>query len=162
MSGLYDELYRQLNALTETERSPLPNTANMSALLFNALENINWLGFYWLVADELVLGAFQGKPACIRIKITRGVCGTAVRERKPILVPDVREFPGHIACDAASLSELVIPLMRGGKVIGVLDIDSNITERFTDEDRIGMERLCSLLLERCDWERGMLPGFTVA
>lgn len=157
---MYDGLYRTLDALMGGERSPLPNSANMSALIYGALDRLNWVGFYWLVGDELVLGSFQGKPACIRINVSRGVCGAAVRARASVLVPDVRRFPGHIACDAASLSELVVPLVRNGRVLGVLDMDSDVTDRFTDEDRAGMERLCALFCERCDWSGGLLGGFT--
>lgn len=149
----YRLLVKQLDALTQDEREPLPNTANMSALLYHTLEDINWAGFYWLKGDELVLGAFQGKPACIRINIARGVCGAAVRTRECQLVPDVHQFAGHIACDSASLSEVVIPLELGDRVLGVLDIDSPSLARFTEDDVEGLRALCSLLTERCDWSR---------
>ena len=152
-AGLYDELYRQLDALTKDERQPLPNSANMSALLFGALRDVNWAGFYWFDGTELVLGAFQGKPACIRIALGRGVCGTAAQTLESQLVPDVHAFPGHIACDAASRSELVIPLVRAGRLLGVLDVDSPVPNRFDHTDLEGMSRLCELLLARCQWTR---------
>lgn len=150
---VYRALYRQLDALTEGERSPLANSANMSALLFGAMERVNWAGFYWLQGDELVLGAFQGKPACVRIQTSRGVCGKAAREREPQLVPDVTLFPGHIACDAASRSELVIPLVADGRLLGVLDVDSASLGRFDERDLNGLLPLCALLIARCDWSR---------
>ena len=148
----YAKLYKQLDALTADERQPLPNTANMSALLYNALYDVSWAGFYWYDGKKLVLGAFQGKPACIRIALERGVCGKAARTLEPQLVPDVDKFPGHIACDAASRSEIVIPLAVDGRLLGVLDLDSPILDRFDERDLAGLSRMCELLLSRCDWQ----------
>ena len=148
---LYRELYAQLDALTEGERHPLPNTANMSALLFGAIPGVSWAGFYWLQGEELMLGAFQGKPACIRIHVGRGVCGTAVSQRRAQLVPDVHAFPGHIACDEASRSEIVIPLIKDGRTLGVLDLDSTELANFDECDRTWLSKLCELLISRCDW-----------
>ena len=135
----YGALTTQLVALTEGVPHPVANLANAAALLWQSLENINWAGFYLLVEDVLVLGPFQGKPACIEIPRGRGVCGTAAARDCTLVVPDVHAFPGHIACDAASASEIVIPLHRGGRVIGVLDIDSPRRGRFKEEDRVGLE-----------------------
>lgn len=149
----YGALLKQLDALTADEREPLPNTANMSALLYHALDDVNWAGFYWIRGEQLVLGAFQGKPACIRIGLDRGVCGAAARTRQSQLVPDVHLFPGHIACDAASRSEVVVPLIHDGRVLGVLDIDSTRVARFDERDLAGLQKLCELLLSRCDWQK---------
>ena len=141
----YELLCRQLRALTEGVPHPVANCANASALLFDALEDVNWAGFYFLQGDVLVLGPFQGKPACIEIPLGKGVCGTAAAADATQLVYDVHDFPGHIACDSASNSEIVIPLHRGGKVFGVLDIDSPAVGRFTPEDRDGLERFARVL-----------------
>jgi len=148
----YRELGLQLAALMEGERNGIANAANMSALLFQWMPDINWAGFYFLEKSggELVVGPFQGKPACVRIAIGKGVCGTAVAERRTILVPDVHEFPGHIACDAASRSELVVPLARGGEIIGVLDIDSPLPNRFDADDQAGVENLVAIYLSATD------------
>ena len=135
----YPELTAQLAALTEGVPHPVANLANAAALLWQELEDINWAGFYLLEGDMLVLGPFQGKPACIEIPLGRGVCGTAAARDCTLVVPDVHAFPGHIACDAASAAEIVIPLRREGRVIGVLDIDSPLRGRFTEEDRVGLE-----------------------
>ena len=126
------------------------NAANLSALLFHSLPDLNWAGFYFLKEEGLVLGPFQGKPACVRIAIGKGVCGTAARDKKAIVVPDVSAFPGHIACDADSRSELVVPLIRFGKVIGVMDLDSPNVARFDDEDRRGLEALADVFLNATD------------
>jgi L-methionine (R)-S-oxide reductase len=123
------------------------NAANTAALIFDALPDLNWAGFYFLRADELVVGPFQGKPACVRIALGKGVCGTAAVERKTIIVPDVESFPGHIACDAASRSEIVVPLIADGKLLGVLDIDSPRLARFDQGDARGLERLAALFLD---------------
>jgi L-methionine (R)-S-oxide reductase len=147
---LFRELAVHLSALIEGERDPIANAANASALLFRSVPDLNWAGFYVMRAGELVLGPFQGKPACVRIPVGRGVCGTAVAERSSIVVPDVQAFPGHIACDSASRSELVVPLVRDGGVTGVLDLDSPRPGRFDEEDRIGCERLMDLLLRGSD------------
>ena len=149
------ELYRlmdaQLGALMEGERDALPNMANASALIYHALENVNWAGFYLYRQGMLVLGPFQGKPACIRIPLGRGVCGTAAQSRRTQLVANVHDFPGHIACDADSQSEIVIPLIQGGRLLGVLDLDSPIPSRCTENDRAGLEELAKRLVNGCDW-----------
>ncbi len=141
--------YEALTAQTEALISGVPyriaNLANVSALIFDTLEDLNWAGFYLLEGETLVLGPFQGKPACIEIPVSRGVCGAAVREDRSQLVPDVHAFAGHIACDSASRSELVVPLHQNGAVIGVLDLDSPSLARFTEADREGMERLARVL-----------------
>lgn len=142
----YASLAEELSGLLAGEPDIIANAANTSALLFDALPNINWAGFYFLRPDatELVVGPFQGKPACVRIPLGKGVCGTAAATRKTIVVRDVHEFPGHIACDAASRSEIVIPLLQGERLLGVLDIDSPSVARFDDADRRGLERLAAL------------------
>lgn len=142
----YLTLSKQLDALLTGETNQIANLSNASALLNQFLTNINWVGFYLLQDNELVLGPFQGLPACVRIPIGRGVCGRAVATRETVVVKDVHDFPGHIACDAASQSEIVIPLMKQGEIIGVLDIDSPIVNRFTEEDRSGLEEFARTLL----------------
>jgi GAF domain-containing protein len=139
----YALLGAQLDALTEGEPDALANTSNFVALLWNALEDINWLGVYVLRGDELVLGPFQGKPACVRIPVGNGVCGTAAATGETQRVADVHAFPGHIACDAASESELVVPLVVDGRLVGVLDIDSPRLDRFGEADQAGIESLCA-------------------
>jgi GAF domain-containing protein len=146
----YDALAADLSALLHGERDLIANAANMAALLWHALPDLNWAGFYLLRGDELVLGPFQGKPACVRIAIGRGVCGTAAARRAAIVVPDVEAFPGHIACDGASRSELVVPLVAGDRLIGVLDLDSPRLARFDDSDRAGCERLARIFVEATD------------
>ncbi len=141
----YELLSRQLEALCQDCPYETANLANASALLWQELPGINWVGFYEMRDGALVLGPFQGKPACIRIPVGRGVCGTAVQEDRVQLVPDVHAFPGHIACDCASNAEIVLPLHRDGKIWGVLDIDSPDTGRFTEEDRDGLSRIASVL-----------------
>ncbi|ANO50887.1 GAF domain-containing protein [Woeseia oceani] len=138
----YPLLSRQLDALTADEPDALANTANFVALLWQALPAINWLGTYVVRGTDLVLGPFQGKPACARIPVGKGVCGTAVSERRSLRIENVDEFPGHIACDSASRSELVVPLVINDTVVGVLDIDSPHLSRFSSEDQAGIERLC--------------------
>ncbi|MBG9453627.1 GAF domain-containing protein [Lysinibacillus sphaericus] len=142
----YTTLAKQLNALLTGESDRIANLSNASALLNQFLPNINWVGFYVLQGEQLVLGPFQGLPACVRIPIGRGVCGTAVSKAETMVVKDVHEFPGHIACDAASQSEIVIPLKKEGEVIGVLDIDSPIVNRFSKEDQEGLEPFVETLL----------------
>ena len=142
----YNTLAKQLDALLTGESDRIANLSNASALLNQFLPNINWVGFYVLQGDELVLGPFQGLPACVRIPIGRGVCGTAIGKEETIVVKDVHDFPGHIACDAASQSEIVIPLIKEGQVIGVLDIDSPIVNRFSKEDQEGLELFVKTLL----------------
>ena len=148
---MYETLAAQIAALTEGERSAVANLANASALLADALERINWVGFYLMREGELLLGPFQGKPACIRIPVGKGVCGTAAYARRTQLVPDVHAFPGHIACDSASASEIVVPLFDRGAVVGVLDIDSPEKARFDEEDRAGLEAFALVLEAACDW-----------
>lgn len=143
----YETLGKQLDALLTGETNRYANLSNASALLNQFFDRINWIGFYLMENDELVLGPFQGLPACVRITIGKGVCGSAVERQQSIIVPDVEAFPGHIVCDAASRSEIVIPLIRHGEVLGVLDIDSPITDRFTETDRIGLEHIVSILLK---------------
>lgn len=143
----YKSLCAGLRALIEGVPHKVANLANASALLWTALDDINWAGFYLMENGKLVLGPFQGKTACIEIGVGRGVCGTAVAQRSTLVVPDVHKFPGHIACDGASNSEIVIPLMGGGEVVGVLDIDSPIFDRFSEADRRGLEEFASILSE---------------
>jgi L-methionine (R)-S-oxide reductase len=142
----YARLAQELGALLAGERDFIANAANTAALLFEALPEVNWAGFYFLKQGELVVGPFQGKPACVRIALGQGVCGTAAAERRTLVVPDVHEFPGHIACDAASRSEIVVPLMQGGTLLGVLDIDSPRAQRFDGEDAHGVEALAAVFL----------------
>ena len=146
--ALYRELLGALDALTAGEPDGIANMANAAALIAQYLPDLNWSGFYRLVAGELVLGPFQGKAACIRIPLGKGVCGTAAAERRTQLVADVHAFPGHIACDAASRSELVVPIVRDGALIGVLDLDSPSPARFDEEDARGCEALMELLAAR--------------
>lgn len=141
----YKALCAQLRALTQNVPHPIANLANAAALLWEHLENINWAGFYLLEGDILVLGPFQGKTACIEIPVGKGVCGTAVAENATQLVADVHAFPGHIACDSASNSEVVIPLRKDGRIIGVLDIDSPHYARFTETDRQNLEMFAEIL-----------------
>lgn len=141
----YTELSEQLNALIRGVPYLTANLANASALLYNTLKDINWAGFYLMENGKLVLGPFQGRPACIEIPVGRGVCGTAVAEDKTQLVKNVHEFPGHIACDSASNSEIVVPIRKNGEVIGVLDIDSPLFGRFTEEDKVGLEELVRVI-----------------
>ena len=141
---LYADLNKQLASLLDGERDFIANAANFSALLFNLMPDLNWAGFYLVRGNDLILGPFQGKPACVRIPVLptpRGVCGNAAFHRKTYLVPNVHEFPGHIACDAASNSEIVVPIVSNGAVIGVLDIDSPSLNRFDAEDQAGIEAL---------------------
>ena len=144
----YKELKAQLDALTEGVAHPIANLANASALLWQALPELNWAGFYLLEGDRLVLGPFQGKTACIEIPLGRGVCGVAAAEDRTLVVEDVHCFRGHIACDSASNSEIVVPLRRNGRVVGVLDLDSPVKNRFTETDRAGLEAFAALLETR--------------
>ncbi|MBX7216652.1 MAG: GAF domain-containing protein [Candidatus Kapabacteria bacterium] len=143
---LYALLAQQLRALLEGERNLVANAANAAALLFHTLPDLNWAGFYFLDDGELVLGPFQGKPACVRIPLGRGVCGTAAAERRSQVVADVYQFPGHIACDADSRSELVVPVINRGELLGVLDLDSPHTGRFDDDDRAGLEQIVGVFV----------------
>ena len=146
----YELLHRQLEALIHGVPHRIANLSNAAALLYNTLPGLNWAGFYLMENGVLILGPFQGKPACIEIPVGRGVCGTAVAEDRTQLVYDVHQFPGHIACDGASNSEIVIPLHDGGRIVGVLDIDSPHIGRFTEEDRAGLEAFAAIL-ERELW-----------
>ena len=143
--AFYALLEEQLSALTKGVPHRTANLANASALLYDALEDVNWAGFYLMEDGRLVLGPFQGRPACIEIPLGRGVCGTAAAENRVLRVADVHRFPGHIACDSASNSELVVPLHKDGAVAGVLDLDSPSADRFAPEDEAGLSRLCRLL-----------------
>ncbi len=145
-AALYAELAVQARALLQGEPDRIANAANLSALAYQALPDLNWAGFYFFDGNELVLGPFQGKPACVRIPLNRGVCGAAASQRQTQLVPDVHAFPGHIACDAASRAEIVVPLVHRGELIGVWDVDSPVPDRFDEDDRRGMEALCAVFL----------------
>lgn len=145
---VYAGLAEQARGLLAGERDRIANAANFAALVFHGLPDLNWAGFYFSNGDELVVGPFQGLPACVRIPFGKGVCGTAAVTRSTQVVPDVDAFPGHIACDAASRSEIVVPLVDGdGALIGVFDVDSPTPGRFDDEDRRGMEALCAAFME---------------
>jgi len=144
---LYRDLAGQLAALLAGEADRTANAANMAALIYHGLPDLNWIGFYFRQGTELVLGPFQGKPACVRIPVGRGVCGTAAARGATVLVADVNDFPGHIACDAASRSELVVPLIEAGAVLGVLDLDSPLRARFDERDQEGCERLVALFVD---------------
>ena len=144
---LYEEVVWQLKGLFEDCPHRLANLANASAVLNQAMEEINWVGFYLMEQDRLVLGPFQGKPACVEIRIGKGVCGTAVEKDEVMLVKDVHEFPGHIACDEASRSEIVLPIHSNGEIIGVLDIDSPKIARFNEEDKEGLEAVVKVIEE---------------
>lgn len=141
----YEALCARLQALTDGVPYEIANFANAAALLWQFLPEINWAGFYLMTDGALVLGPFQGKPACIRIPVGKGVCGRAAQERRTLLVPDVHAFPGHIACDSASRSEIVVPLFKNGGVCGVLDIDSPVEGRFDETDRAGLEKFAGIL-----------------
>lgn len=153
-AGLHSELIQQARALIEGERDFTANAANLAALIFHTLPDLNWAGFYWMKAGELVLGPFQGKPACGRIALGKGVCGTAARERRTVIVPDVHEFPGHIACDSASRSEIVVPVINPGHsesgIIGVLDLDSPVLRRFDESDARALEQVVEVFLASTD------------
>jgi L-methionine (R)-S-oxide reductase len=149
----YESLNAQLGALFAEETDGLANAANMCAVLYHGLPDLNWVGFYFIQGGELVLGPFQGKVACVRIPLGRGVCGIAAQRRETVIVPDVHAFPGHIACDVASRSEIVLPLLQNGRVLGVLDLDSPEVARFDAEDRDGLNQSCALLLRNSDLTR---------
>ncbi len=150
-SEFYHELAEQVASMLQGEPDEIANAANLSALLFEQMPDLNWAGFYFLRSpDELVVGPFQGKVACVRIRVGKGVCGTAVQTKQSILVEDVEAFPGHIACDSASRSELVVPLIRDGKVLGVLDLDSPKVARFDADDQAGIEAIARIYVEACE------------
>lgn len=146
----YRELAAQLGGLLSDERNGLANAANTAALLFSGLADVNWAGFYFLRGGELVLGPFQGKVACVRLQLGRGVCGTSAQKRTTLVVPDVEKFPGHVACDHASRSEIVVPLSKAGKLIGVLDVDSPSLARFDATDAAGLEKMAEIFLQHSD------------
>lgn len=150
-AGSKDEQYaillEQARAVFAGEPDPIANAANLAALLYHGLPQLNWAGFYFHDGRELVLGPFQGRVACVRIAIGRGVCGTAAQQRETVVVPDVELFPGHIACDAASRSEIVVPLLLGERLLGVLDLDSPVANRFDEQDRAGLEPLARAWVE---------------
>ena len=146
-SDLYKQVVNEVRAVMDTERDKIANAANVSAVLWMRLPELNWAGFYFACETGLVVGPFQGKPACTRIEIGKGVCGTSAADRETLIVPNVHEFPGHIACDAASNSEIVIPLIKDDRVVGVLDIDSPVLDRFDAEDQAGLELVAKAFLE---------------
>jgi GAF domain-containing protein len=148
---MYESMLQMARGLIEGERHPLANAANLSALLFQEMEGLNWAGFYFLHNGALLLGPFQGKPACLRIAVGRGVCGMAVRQDQTMLVPDVHAFPGHIACDEASRSELVCPIRLEGRVIGVIDLDSARPGRFSEVEQRAVEMMAELYAAGCDF-----------
>jgi L-methionine (R)-S-oxide reductase len=152
-TGIFAELQQQLAGLIGGERDGLANCANAAALIYHGLPDLNWAGFYYLRHAELVLGPFQGNVGCVRIALGKGVCGTAAARRETLVVPDVHEFPGHIACDAASRSEIVVPLIKSGALLGVLDLDSPRPDRFDEQDARGLRALMAQLLEGSDLER---------
>src|SRR6266850_3361193 len=144
---LYQNLVQQLRSLLAGERDFIANAANFASLLYHSLPELNWAGFYLLKDKELVLGPFQGKPACVRIAVGKGVCGVAAAQRETVIVPNVHEFPGHIACDSASNSEIVVPLQKDGRLLGVLDVDSPQFGRFDEEDAEGLNVLVAAFVE---------------
>ncbi len=148
---ILEELARQTRGLLHGERDLIANAANVAALIWQIVPDLNWAGFYFLKDGGLVLGPFQGKPACVRIAVGKGVCGTAVSQNRTMLVHDVHEFPGHIACDAASKSELVVPFSSGGVVRGVLDLDSPVKSRFDEADQRGLEAIVALFVAGSDF-----------
>jgi GAF domain-containing protein len=156
-AGRYASIARRLSSLLEGERDFLANTANAAALVFEYTSDVNWAGFYFRRGDELVLGPFQGRVACVRIPVGKGVCGTAAATGRSLVVDNVHKFDGHIACDAASNAELVVPLVVRGEVVGVLDLDSPTLARFDEEDREGMEKLVSIYLDSTD-----LPDWAIS
>jgi L-methionine (R)-S-oxide reductase len=150
-ASTYESLVADLKLLLDDDRDWLVNLSNCAALLYNRLPRLNWAGFYLYREGRLILGPFQGKPACTRIDLSRGVCGRAATDRKTVVVADVHRFPGHIACDDASRSEIVVPLLLEGRLLGVLDLDSPVTDRFDATDREGLEQVASVLISSTDW-----------
>lgn len=144
-SETYPQIIEQVQALIHDETDFLANFANTSSLLYHLLPEVNWVGFYLYREEQLILGPFHGKPACVRIAIGKGVCGTAAERKETVIVPDVHQFPGHIACDAASQSEIVVPMIKDGRLIGVLDIDSPIKNRFDETDQTYLEKIVEIL-----------------
>ena len=146
----YAGLANQLRSLLDGERNLIANAANFAALVYTSLPNVNWTGFYFQHGDELILGPFQGKPACVRIPVGQGVCGLSAAQCDTIIVPNVHEFPGHIACDTASNSEIVVPVFDGERLLGVLDLDSPMLERFDEQDAEGLNELVTIFVEACE------------
>lgn len=150
----YDQLATELHSLSAGERDLIANAANFSALLYQSLPDVNWVGFYFYKGGELVVGPFQGKPACVRIAMGKGVCGTAAERRQTLIVDNVHQFPGHIACDSASNSEIVVPLVKDNHLIGVLDLDSPSFARFSDDDAAGLNALAEIFVKASE----IVPG----
>jgi GAF domain-containing protein len=157
--GDFADLLKLAEGAFAGERDPWANAANAAALVFGTLPDLNWAGFYFLRGGELVVGPFQGRVACVRIPVGAGVCGTAAARRETVIVPDVHAFPGHIACDAASSSEIVVPLLAGERLIGVLDLDSPQPGRFTAADARLLEALACRIVAACDWRLAGIDGF---
>ena len=157
--GDTDDLLALIDGVLGGERDPWANAANAAALVYERLPDLNWAGFYFLRGGGLVVGPFQGRVACVRIPLGQGVCGTAAERRSTLIVPDVHRFPGHIACDAASNSEVVVPLVEGARLIGVLDLDSPRFDRFTAADARLLESLVEKLVAACDWRLAGIDGY---
>lgn len=155
----YPELLLQAAGVFEGERDPWANSANAAALVWELLPDLNWAGFYFLRGGQLIVGPFQGRIACVRIALGDGVCGTAAARRESVIVPDVHQFPGHITCDAASNSEIVVPLVAGAQLVGVLDLDSPSFNRFGPDDAKGLEALATRIAAACDWRLAGIDGF---
>jgi GAF domain-containing protein len=151
--NFYESIILFAKGLIEGERDSIANLANISSLLYQTMSDVNWAGFYFMREGELVLGPFHGNPACIRIQVGSGVCGNAVSEDKTQLVKDVHKYPGHIACDGATNSEIVIPIHNEGQIVAVLDIDSPVLNRFNEEDKANLEKFVKLIEDGCDWGR---------
>jgi L-methionine (R)-S-oxide reductase len=159
LEGVDRDLEQLVAGVLEGERDPWANAANTAALVFECLPDLNWAGFYFLRGGELVVGPFQGRAACVRIAVGAGVCGTAAARREIVIVPDVHAFPGHIACDVASNSEIVVPLLSNGRLIGVLDLDSPRRGRFGDSDAALLEPIAARLVAGSDWRLAGIDGF---
>ena len=155
----YETIVAQLGGLLASERDPWANSANAAALLFASLPGLNWAGFYFLRGGELVVGPFQGRPACVRIALGRGVCGAAAAARRTLVVPDVHTFADHIACDSASNSEVVVPIVAADRLVGVLDPDSPVLARFDEADARGLERVAGMIAAGCDWQLAGIDNF---
>jgi GAF domain-containing protein len=155
----YAELMRQAEGLFTGERDPWANSANVAALVWELLPDLNWAGFYFLRGGQLIVGPFQGRIACVRLALGQGVCGAAAERRDTVIVPDVHQYPGHIVCDAASNSEIVVPLIAHNRLIGVLDLDSPSYGRFGPADALGLEALARRLAASCDWRLAGIDGF---
>ena len=159
LAELYAELMRQAEGLFTGERDPWANSANVAALVWELLPDLNWAGFYFLRGGQLIVGPFQGRIACVRLALGQGVCGAAAERRDTVIVPDVHQYPGHIVCDAASNSEIVVPLIAHNRLIGVLDLDSPSYGRFGPADALGLEALARRLAASCDWRLAGIDGF---